>query len=108
MKKRCNSIFIVDVRRILELGNKILLFNETFPRYVDVPFVSFEVQSVVDLRETRVTPPPGQNFFIFMQFSGKIGQIIGCPSLSGFGHPTLGILEPPLAVNKNSPIVSPS
>ena len=37
---------------------------------------------VADLRGARGTHPPflAQNFFVFMQFSGKIGQIIGwCP-----------------------------
>ena len=45
------------------------------------------------------TPPPrAQNFFIFMQFSGKIGQIIGWrPPPSGVGAPSLWeILDPPL------------
>ena len=28
-------------------------------------------------RQGRAPPPRPQNFFIFMQFSGKIGQIIG-------------------------------
>ena len=34
-------------------------------------------------------PPVAQNFFIFMQFSGKIGQIIGW-------RPPLGLAPPPL------------
>ena len=34
-------------------------------------------------------PPLAPNFFIFMQFSGKIGQIIGW-------HPPLGLVPPPL------------
>ena len=35
-------------------------------------------------------PPLAQNFFIFMQFSGKIGQIIG------WRPPPLGLAPPPL------------
>ena len=48
---------------------------------------------VADLRgraRGTCTPPPlAQNFFIFMQFSGKIGQIIGW-------RPPLGLAPPPL------------
>ena len=42
-------------------------------------FLGGTVIAVVDLRGARGTPAPPltQNFFIFMQFSGKIGQIIG-------------------------------
>ena len=40
-------------------------------------------------RERRAPPPLAQNFFIFMQFSGKIGQIIGW-------RPPLGLVPPPL------------
>ena len=36
-------------------------------------------------------PPLTQNFFIFMQFSGKIGQIIGWRP-----PPPLGLAPPPL------------
>ena len=35
------------------------------------------------------TSPLAQNFFIFMQFSGKIDQIIGW-------HPPFGVSAPPL------------
>ena len=35
--------------------------------------------------------PPAQNFFIFMQFLGKIGQIIGWRA-----PPPLGLAPPPL------------
>ena len=46
--------------------------------------------SVADLRGHEEHTPLAQNFFIFMQFSGKIGQIIGwCP-------PPLGLVPPPL------------
>ena len=51
----------------------------------EVSFLLFQAPlPVADLREGcegRTPPPPlAQNFFIFMQFSGKIGQIIGwCP-----------------------------
>ena len=31
----------------------------------------------IGLRGMRAPPPRAQSFFIFMQFSGKIGQIIG-------------------------------
>ena len=35
-------------------------------------------------------PPLGQNFFIFMQFLGKIRQIVGWrPSPLGLAHPPL-------------------
>ena len=46
---------------------------------------------VADLRghEGRAPPLP-QNFFIFMQFSGKIGQIIGWRSPLGLAPPPLG------------------
>ena len=43
-------------------------------------FYKCTCNSVADLREGRQgrSPPPlGQNFFIFMQFSGKIRQIVG-------------------------------
>ena len=40
--------------------------------------------------------PPAQNFFIFMQFSGKIGQIIGLHPLQGCRTPLWEILDPPL------------
>ena len=50
-------------------------------------------EPVADLRggvRGMRAPPLDQNFFIFMQFSGKIGQIIGwCP-------PPLGLVPPPL------------
>ena len=49
--------------------------------------------TVTDLRgsarDARPLPPLAQNFFIFMQFLGKIGQIIGWP-------PPLGLAPPPL------------
>ena len=35
-------------------------------------------------------PPLARNLFIFMQFSGKIGQIIGWHPPSGLGAPPLG------------------
>ena len=49
------------------------------------------LKPVADLRghEGRTPLPLGQNFFIFMQFSGKIGQIIGW-------HPPIGTSAPPL------------
>ena len=40
-------------------------------------------------RERRA-PPPAQNFFIFMQFSGKIGQIIGWRPPFGVSAPSSG------------------
>ena len=44
-----------------------------------------------DVRPHRRAPPPlGQNFFIFMQFSGNIGQIIGWRPPLGLAHPPLG------------------
>ena len=54
-------------------------------------FTSILFKPVADLRggrRARDAPPPTQNFFIFMQFSGKIGQIIGWP-------PPLGLAPPP-------------
>ena len=33
-------------------------------------------EAVEDLRGHEKGAPPGQNFFIFMQFSGKFGQIV--------------------------------
>ena len=45
-------------------------------------------KAVADLRG-REGRPPAQKFFIFMQFSGKIGQIIGW-------HPPLGLAPPSL------------
>ena len=51
-----------------------------------------DVWRVADLNWiARDAPPPPrvQNFFIFMQFSGKIGQIIGChPPPPGSWRPT--------------------
>ena len=50
---------------------------------------SFSVTDLRGGREGRV-PPLAQNFFIFMQFSGKIGQIIGwCPPF-GVSAPSSG------------------
>ena len=45
----------------------------------------------------RAPPPLGQIFFIFMQFLGKIGQIV-CwrPPLWGWRPPVWEILDPPL------------
>ena len=45
----------------------------------------FLKKSVADLRDT----PLDRSFFIVMQFSGKIGQIIGWCRLEGW-HPPLG------------------
>ena len=55
--------------------------------------------AVLDLRRVqgRRAPPWGQNFFIFMQFSGKIGQIIGRRPPQGLAHPFREILDPPLS-----------
>ena len=51
---------------------------------------------VADLKGASRDAPPAQNFFIFMQFSGKIGQIIGwCPHF-GLASPPLGLAPPPL------------
>ena len=49
-------------------------------------------QAVADLRGARGTrAPPVHNFFIFMQFSGKIGQIIGWhPPPFGVSAPSSG------------------
>ena len=48
--------------------------------------------TVADLRggARDARPPTAQNFFIFMQFSGKIDQIIG------WHTPPLGLAPPPL------------
>ena len=48
----------------------------------------------------RAPPPLGQIFFIFMQFLGKIGQIV-CwrPPLWGWRPPVWEILDPPLLVS---------
>ena len=54
-------------------------------------------------RDARL-PPLGQNFFIFMQFSGKIRQIVGWfPPPLGLAHPLRQILDPPLQVPELSP-----
>ena len=45
---------------------------------------------LADVGGARDTRPPAPNFFIFMQFSGKIGQIIGWCPLWGWRTP-LGI-----------------
>ena len=45
---------------------------------------------MTDLRGAQGTRPPGQNFLIFMQFSGKIGQIVCCRPPLGLAHPPLG------------------
>ena len=43
----------------------------------------------------ELPPPPGQNFFIFIQFLGKIGQTVGWrPPFTGW-HPLWEILDPP-------------
>ena len=55
-------------------------------------------------RRGRAPPPRAQNFFIFMQFSGKIGQIIGWRPPSGVGAPSSGILDPPLVTAASDPI----
>ena len=41
-------------------------------------------------RQGRAPPPLGQNFFIFMQFLRKIGQIVGWRPPLGIGAPPLG------------------
>ena len=41
-------------------------------------------------RDARPPPPLAQNFFIFMQFSGKIDQIIGWRTPLGLAPPPLG------------------
>ena len=46
-------------------------------------------------------PPLAQNFFIFMQFLGKFGQIIGCRPL-GWRHLLWEILDPPLHIYPQS------
>ena len=43
----------------------------------------------IGLRGMRA-PPRAQSFFIFMQFSGKIGQIIGWRPPTGVGTPPSG------------------
>ena len=45
--------------------------------------------AVADLGGEGRAPPLAQNVFIFMQFSGKIGQIIGW-------RPPFGVSAPPL------------
>ena len=53
--------------------------------------------------EGRAPPPRAQNFFIFMQFSGKIGQIIGWRLPLGSWRPSLGeILDPPLTYTEQN------
>ena len=49
----------------------------------------------------RAPPSLGQNFFIFMQFSEKIGQKIGWrpPGVGALAHPLWEILDPPLSSN---------
>ena len=47
-------------------------------------------------RKGRAPPPLDQNFFIFMQFSGKIGQIIGWRPPWGWRTLLWEILDPPL------------
>ena len=42
--------------------------------------------------------PPGQNFFIFVQYLGKIGQIIGWRPPQWLVHPLWEILDPLLLV----------
>ena len=48
----------------------------------------------------RAPPPLSQNFFIFMQFSGKIRQIVGWRPPLGLAHPLWEILDPPLIRSK--------
>ena len=54
------------------------------------PRRSAKLWTVADLRGGAGDAPPVQNFFIFMQFLGKIGQIIGWRPLP------LGLAPPPL------------
>ena len=49
-------------------------------------------------REGRAPAPLVQNVFIFMQFLGKIGQIIGRGPPSGVGAPLWKIMDPPLKI----------
>ena len=50
-------------------------FPSPYPSIGPMPILCVSL-AVADL-EGRGTPPPlGHNFFIFMQFSGKIGQIV--------------------------------
>ena len=60
--------------------------------------ITCEPTAVVDLRGMGETHAPGQNFFIFMQFSEKHGQIVfGAPS--GVGA-SWEILDPHLNWHK--------
>ena len=54
-------------------------------------------------RKGRAPPPLGQNFFILMQFPGKIGQIVGRrpPSPIEVAHLPWEILYPPLLVARS-------
>ena len=64
--------------------------RDTWDGSIPPPPNRTESGAVADLRGARPPRPPmAQNFFIFMQFSGKIGQIIGW-------RPPLGLAPPPL------------
>ena len=60
-------------------------------------WINIEYETVADLRGGARDAPLAQNFFIFMQFSGKIGQIIGWrPPLWAWRPLLWEILDPPL------------
>ena len=44
---------------------------------------------------------PGPNFFIFIQLSGKIGQIVCWNPLRGWRHLLRELLNPPLMIYVN-------
>ena len=78
---------------VLSLSLELWVDNK-FEFLVDL-YSSAEV-TVADLKGPHGRAPPlGQNVFIFMQFSGKIGQIVGWRSLWGCHTPFWEVLDPP-------------
>ena len=51
------------------------------------PMIAYSVADQKVMCKECVPAPPGQNFFIFMQYLGNIGQIIGWHPL-GLAHPS--------------------
>ena len=59
--------------------------------------------AVADLKGVRETPHLAQNIFIFMKFSGKIGQIVGWRPPSGVSATVWEMLDPPLRQEMSIP-----
>ena len=103
-----NILFIRNDRYESEYRNTFLRFHTQIHTEISVDFLVVEdcadnmtanlyIGGSRGGRRDARPPPLGQIFFIFMQFLGKIGQIV-CwrPPLWGWRPPVWEILDPPL------------